>query len=238
MTATTVQLDRELNNVETAIHQVEQKLQRLANLEPQQRVLEDAEIEREINDISQKITKMRSSLRALPQQSRRVYEEEINNLESQRSDLITELRRIRDANHNDPAMRAYDQTQQNQQKADTVTAMLEEGLKITTDTNTTGQATMAMLKEDRQRLENINSNLNEIDTHAETAVAKARRMFIRAVCNKILAWIIVIIMAGLLALQFGLKYGLKKSDPSPSPSPSPTVSPDANVAEVFDKFFI
>lgn len=228
-------VNQELDNLTAVIQNIEGKLQRLAGLAPQQRVLEDAEVERNINDLGERITALRTQLRSLPQHVRHAYEEEVNSLESQRTELVEELRRVRNSNKDDPEMRQFEQAQQNQAKADHVSDLLGEGLSIANDTNAVGEATMGILRTDREVLENINRNLDAIDENAEKGTSKAKRMFMRAVCNKILIWVIVAVLLVLLILQFIIRFGVLKSDPTPSPSPSPTVNPAAN-ANVQDSF--
>jgi hypothetical protein len=64
---------------------------------------------------------------------------------------------------------------------------------------------MATLLDDKSRLENVSQNLHAIDGEAQDGRARAKRMLRRAFCNSFLAWIIVVILLGLLGVVIWLK---------------------------------
>lgn len=65
-----------------------------------------------------------------------------------------------------------------------------------------------MLAEDRQIMENIDGNLDNIDGHVATSGARARAMLIRAFCQGCFVWMVNVLLTGSLVTILLWKAGL------------------------------
>lgn len=215
-------LDDALMNADSFAGNIRSDLDSLDSLPFDAKKQKMSEIERNLQQLDQKINKMNSDLKSIPPSEREYYESEIRNARSNHSKMVTELRQKNQALLNDPSFKQNQQLEANKKKADGVLDNLDEAIRLGNDTIATGNNTMAILYEDRQRINHIDENLMEIHKQGKKGESTAKRMLRRVCFNNFIIWTIVVLLVALLG--FSLFWKLKKpkeSDPEPSPSPSP-----------------
>ena len=184
-----------------------------------------SEIEKNLQTLDQRINKMNSDLKSIPPSEREYYESEIRNARTNHSKMVTELRQKNQAMLNDPIYKQNQQLEANKKKADGVLDNLDEALRVGNDTIATGNNTMAILHEDRQRINHIDENLMEVHKQAKKGESTAKRMLRRVCFNNFIIWCIVIILVALLGFSLYWKLRKPKEKSTDTPSPQPTPAP-------------
>jgi hypothetical protein len=210
MSSLTDRLDVTLTEAEQRIQQLNANVARLDSTLPAQRASIEADIERGLSELDSRLIRMSTDARTLPCSDREYYDGEIQGLRDRYGAISRELQAKRNAAGSSVASRQSEQALRNQQRAQSITENLDETIRLGNDSITTGNVAMATLLDDRTRLGNIGDNLTTIDGAAQDGLARARRMIIRACCNSFIAWIIVVILLGLLGVTIWLKARRKK----------------------------
>jgi flagellar biosynthesis GTPase FlhF len=205
MSSLTDRLDANLAEADHRIQQLNADMSRLDSALPTQRVSIEADIDRRLAELDSRLGRMSTDARNVPRSNRDYYEGEIQSLRDQSNVISRELQTRRKAAGSSVASRQSEQAALNQRRSQAITENLDEAIRLGNDTITTGNVAMATLIDDRSRLENIGQNLDTIDGEAQDGAARAKRMLARAFCNSFLAWIIVVILLGLLGVEIWLK---------------------------------
>lgn len=207
MSNVTQRLDDSLSQAETLFQEIGTSLRRLSSLGLEQSNNLKAEIERKLSDMDGRINKMSKDLRAVPENDRSYYENELHNLREQHSKCETELRNIHAAMQ--PYLRQNAQLTQNYEKSKTTTDNLDEAIRLGNETVTVGNATLTTLVEDRKHIEHIDNNLYEIHNQAKEGQLTANRMIRRVCFNKVFLGIIIIVLMALLGFSLYWKLSHK-----------------------------
>ncbi|KAH0785385.1 Vesicle transport v-SNARE protein [Histomonas meleagridis] len=202
----TQKLDDEITSTESLIEQIQSDLQRLDSLPYNQRQGLDHKIEQDLVQLDSMLNKMTNETKSMPQSERSYYDQEIREFHTQHSKMFTELRQKRQALTNDPAYRQNRQLQSNVDKGNAIIDNLDNAIAIGNDTLNTAAATQDTLLQDRQHIEHINSNLDEIEVEGKVGESRAKAMFLRAIFNKFLSWAIVVILLALLGFSLYWKF--------------------------------
>jgi hypothetical protein len=170
----------------------------------------ESDIDRGLSQLEENFSRATSSFGSLPQGDRGYYTSEIETYRGQCIEIRAELARKLQAGVANPHSRQAEQSARNAQTSAAITDNLDEAIRTGNDIITTGNVTMTTLIEDRDRLGNIQANLVAIDGEAAGGYERDRSMLRRAVCNKWLAWIILILLLGLLGVEIWYKVTKKK----------------------------
>jgi uncharacterized phage infection (PIP) family protein YhgE len=197
MSDVTRRLDDGLLEAEGRLQQMHADLQKLGSAAPSHRASLIADLEKRLSELDTRLNRMSSDLRTVPQSNRSYYDGEVASLRSQYNQVLQEVQATKNAGSS-PSQRLTDQASTNAKRSQGITENLDEAIRLGNDSITTGNVVMATLLDDRQAIEHIGSNLEEIDMHATDGTARAKRMLRRACCNQFLAWIIVILLLALL----------------------------------------
>ena len=210
----TSNLDDSLTQAEGMISTIQNDLRRMESLTFDQRKSLDSDIEKQLQALDQRLIKMSSDIRTLPPSDRSYYEEEVKNLRSTHSKMVTELRQKRQSMMNDPAYKQNQQLLANQQRADNILNNMDEAIRIGNDSINVGQNTMSLLAEDRQKFQHIDENLMEIHMQGKKGESTAKRIVKRICFNNFIVWAIVIVLVAFLgfSLYWKLKDPKKDSD--------------------------
>jgi chromosome segregation ATPase len=218
-------LDNSAQRLDSLADSIENNLHQLASIPANQRWTLNGQIDGQLNDFRTILGKMKADARSLAPTEREIWNGNIADHEDTHARLSNAFRNSRSETENAIA----DTHEQNASKAGQVLGNISEAIAIGQDTNEKQEQTLVVLKDDRERLENVLRNLDAIETEADSANSRLRRMWWRGLLNKLLAWIICAVLAGIFVLSVGLKFGLivpgKKVTPTPSGSPLPTQSP-------------
>ena len=206
------QIDDALTDAESLISEIQNDLVRLDGLGIEQRPGLESTIERKLSALDNSINKMGGSVNSLPADQRDYYNGEIGSIRSSYSKLLTELRQKRQALASNPAYKQNQQLQSNVQKSNQIIDNLDEAISVGNQTITTSNTIMGTLSEDRNMIENINNNLNEIDAQGKVGESRAKAMLKRAILNKVLAWVIVVILLALLGFTLYWKISRGKKE--------------------------
>jgi hypothetical protein len=167
-----------------------------------------ADIERRLSDVDTRLLRMASDIRSLPPDTREYYEGEINTLRGLYTEYSATLT-TKKATAASPAARLTSQAASNTARSQGVTEKLDEAIMTGNNTITTGNVIMTTLLDDRRSLEQIEDNLRATDSQAQAGLERAKKMLRRACCNKFLAWVIVVLLMGLLAVEIWAKWNHK-----------------------------
>ena len=214
-------LDDALMNADSFANNIRSDLDSLDSMPFDSRKTKITEIERSLQQLDQRINKMNSDLKSIPPGEREYYESEIRNARSNHSKMVTELRQKNQALLNDPAFKQNQQLEANKKKADNVLDNLDQAILIGNDTIATGNNTMAILHEDRQRINHIDENLMEIHKEAKKGESTAKRMLRRVCFNNFIIWFIVVLLVALLGFSLFWKLRKPKESKPDTPSPNP-----------------
>jgi DNA repair exonuclease SbcCD ATPase subunit len=193
----TRRLDDALLEAESRLQQMIADVQKLDTSIPSQRASLIADLEKRLSELDTRLNRMSSDVRNVPRDNRSYYEGEVSGLRSQYNQVMQDVQTKKNAGSS-PSQRLTDQAASNAKRSQGITENLDEAIRLGNDSITTGNLAMATLIDDRQALEHIGSNLEEIDMQAQDGTARAKRMLRRACCNQFLAWIIVVLLMALL----------------------------------------
>ncbi|OHT12812.1 Vesicle transport v-SNARE protein [Tritrichomonas foetus] len=161
-------------------------------------------IQTQLNDLNLKIGNLRGQLNTLDRDEREMYAEDLrdidNNMAGYRSQVNVKQQAL-------DSQRTQVQHDRNMQKGEEIVNNLDKALTIGNDTIQTQQNTMNTLEQDQQHFNRIEENLSVVETEAKIGESRAKRMFMRMVCNRILWWTIVVVLFAFLI--FSLVWKLK-----------------------------
>jgi hypothetical protein len=198
-------LDGALVDAETRLQHLNQELERLDSALPSQRQSLDADIDKHLAELDSYLNRLASDIRLADPSNKPYYEEELQQLRGRYGEITSALKQKRLAAGTSVASRQSEQAMLNQRRSQAVTENLDEAIRLGNDSITTGNVAMAVLADDRRRFDHIAENLDMIDDEAQDGLARAKRMLVRAFCNSFLAWIIVVILLGLLGVEIWWK---------------------------------
>lgn len=163
----------------------------------------DSKIDGMMADLQTKIGGLRGELNKLSQDEKEFSADELKELDKDRADMQTELRRKRQIySQNSQIQSAHDQ---NMSKGNQILNSFDDSLAIGNDTTKTQQNTMNTLAEDQILLDNVSKNLSQVDSEAETGEATAKRMIRRQLIQRIVSWGIVAILIIILIVSMWYK---------------------------------
>ncbi|KAH0793879.1 Vesicle transport v-SNARE protein [Histomonas meleagridis] len=137
---------------------------------------------------------------SIPEGERDFYVEEINqNLRPTYNRMMTDLRQKMQSMENDPGYKQNQQLHKNLDKQGLILDDLDQAISIGNETKQTADQTMTTLQEDRKILNNVNSNLDDIQTEGKKGQSIANKMLRRIIFNKFVLWTVVVILLALLA---------------------------------------
>lgn len=187
---------------------IQHELQQVDNLPFGEKRNKLNDLERQLQQLEQRIAKFGNDVRALPPQDREFYESEVKNYRSNHGKMVTELKRKNQALLNDPSFKQNQQLINNNQRANNVIDKLDETIQLGIDSTNTAHSTIEILAEDRDRFQNIDNNLYQVYLQGKTGETTAKRMIKRACFNNCLIWSIVVFLVALLG--FSLFWKLRK----------------------------
>lgn len=182
---------------------IRNEIKKLDSATGNERTKTDAKIDGMMSDLQSKIGTLRGQLNNLSQEEKTFGADELKELEKDRGDMQTELRRKRQVySQNSQVQSGHDA---NMSKGNQILNTMDESLAIGNDTLKTQQNTMNTLAEDQKLLDNINNNLSTVDTEADTGEATAKRMYRRQLIQRIVSWGIVALLLALLIFSMWYK---------------------------------
>jgi hypothetical protein len=205
MSNLTQRLDDGLSYCRSVVDQIQADIEKMDLFLPSQRIQLDSEIDRRMADFDSRITKMAGILRRVPVNSRDFFESEIESQREIHSRLMTEIADKRKAADRDPTVRQNEAALATARKAQGVSSDLDEAIRLGRSNIQTNATTMRTLLDDRSLLENVDGNLGVIDGEAAQGKAVALRMQRRAFIQKWIGWIVVGVLAAILAMEIALK---------------------------------
>lgn len=216
----TEKIDTALAHAEELMNKIRSNIARFDGIPFDQRGALGAEIDRQISELDTLVNRMNNDLRSVGPSDRDYYNGEIQDVRSKVSQMTAEMRQKRQAMANSPEYKQQQQVQKNLDKSNKIVDNLDEAIREANDGLTTGNRTLTALHEDRKLIENIDRNLMQAHMGAKEGMARAKRMLRRICFNKIIIWIIVVVLVGLLGLSLYLKLvvipGKNKESPTPA----------------------
>jgi uncharacterized protein YukE len=198
MSSAQSRLDDAIIEIEGHFTVIQRDLQRLDSQLAGFRQAAIGDLEKRLSDIDTRLTRMAGETRGLPRDTKDYYDDEIKSLRDHYVQFVQELQQKKNAIGSSAATRQADQLASNANRSRAITDKLDDAIRLGNDSITTGNVAMTTLLDDRRTLEHIGENLIGIDAQAESGYARAKQMLKRACCNKCLAWIIVVLLLGLL----------------------------------------
>ncbi|OHT11110.1 Vesicle transport v-SNARE protein [Tritrichomonas foetus] len=189
-------IDRNIEVAQALSAAIRNDLQKLDSTNASERQKQDSKVEGMINDLQQKISSIRGQMNSITAEDRDLYAEDLKELEKERSDYQTELRQKRQAFS--LSQQNQEQHDANMEKGEKIVRNLDTAMTIGNDTIRTQENTINTLEDDQRRLDNIDSNLNVVDTEGLKGETTAKRMYRRQILFRILAWAIVVILVAFL----------------------------------------
>ena len=231
-------LDSAISQAEEQLRSIEANLQRLDGLPFDQRRSLDGEIDQQLITLDSMINTMNANLKNVLPGDKDYYTSEIQNIRTNHARMSAELRQKRQAMVNSPEYRQGQQIQSNFNKSNDIVNNLEDAISEGTNAITVGHRTLTTLNEDRRVIENVDQNLMYTHMLGREGQHRAKRMLRRICFNKLIIWIIVVVLVALLGLSIYLKFfviGKSKGGggSTPTPAPTPAPSPAAAVLNLF-----
>jgi hypothetical protein len=106
---------------------------------------------------------------------------------------------------------------------------LAEAITIGREVVAEQERQLGVLADDAQRLDGIQRNVEGIDAEAEGGLARLKRMWWRALLHKLVGWVVVAVLLGLLVLSAAIKFGVivpgRNEGPTATPAQTRTELP-------------
>jgi t-SNARE complex subunit (syntaxin) len=204
-------LDEGLSRIETQMGRLQNQLRRLDSQTGDDRRTLDTEIDREIADATNQLNRLSGDIKSVGASDRDYYQQEITKYQTDLGKVSQELRQKRQDYAYSPESRQAEQLQRNVQRSDGIVDNLDEAIRLGNDNVTTGQHTLGVLGEDRKMIEHIDENLMHVHMEAKEGQSRVGSMARRALMNKFLSWIIVVVLVALLGASIYLRF-IKKDD--------------------------
>jgi chromosome segregation ATPase len=214
----TGRFDQLLNQVQGRIENLENQAQEfptMPSLDQKRQAI--ARSNRDFNTMQNSLTEMERLIQTMPLRDREFFAQDLTGCRTAISELKTryealdeqlqQLIREEEARIAAGGLDA-ELVESNRQKAAGVMDNLNFAIATGNDTLRTQEHTMGTLAEDRALLGHVNANLDTIDNEADTGLARASRMFRRAMLNGVVTWIINILLFIILAVVLAWKFGL------------------------------
>ena len=155
------------------------------------------QIENSLNDFQQKINQLKSNLGSLQRDEYAMYSTDISDFENSyrtfKAQFDEKLKSI-------PSIK-------NQQMRENIVENLGEAIKVGNDSLNAQNQTLNTLYEDKKILDKVDTDISTIETEAMIGQSKAKRIFLRLICHRVLWWTIVVIL--LAVFIFSLYWNLK-----------------------------
>lgn len=195
--------ERNLEVAQGLASAIKNEIKKLDSATGSERTRIDSKIDGMISDLQSKIGSLRGQLNSLSPDQKSSYSEDIKDLDKDRADMQTELRRKRQVySQNSQVQNAHDQ---NMATGGKILNSLDQTIAINNDTLKTQENTMNTLAEDQKHFDNISSNLSIVDTEAETGEATAKRMVRRQMIQRGVAWGLVAVLIIILIVSMWYK---------------------------------
>ena len=199
-------LDNAITRAMEQVDSIRANLQRLDSLPFDQRRTLDGEIDRQLMELDSAINSMTASLKNVLPSDKDYYTSEIQGVRTSHGRLSAELRQKRTAMMNSPEYRQGQQIQSNFNKSTSVVNDLEDAIVEGNNAIMVGNRTLATLQDDRRTIENIDQNLMYTHMAGREGQSRAKAMLRRICFNKVIIWLIVIVLVALLGLSIYLKF--------------------------------
>ena len=158
----------------------------------------------EIQTLEQKIPQVKKMIQSVGGDEAEVYEEDVKSIISDFETFKAQYSKI---NQEYNSNREY--AQKNVQQSEAL-RKFKEAKDDAHEINQVLNQDLLTLDEDRQILSNIDSNVNDIGNEADKGLTRGKRMLRRACFHKMIGWIIVLILAALLAVILYLRFSKGK----------------------------
>ena len=204
MTSITQRLDDGLSQLQSMISEIRAKFKDLNSNIQTQRDQAESLLTELLSRLDRKLKSMENDVRSVPSNSREYYESEIGDGRNEYDHFQSELTKFKNIKNNPDAMAAM-RAERNRQLTQGISSSLDQALSFGNDTIQAQNSITNTLLDDRQHIENINNNLDIIDTQALDAKARTRRIAKRICCNAVFVWILVVLLLGVLAFTLWYK---------------------------------
>jgi chromosome segregation ATPase len=211
-------LESAASKVDDHFQQLRTALQKLDSTPANERWTLDSQIDGKVNELNTLIGRMGNDVKGTTGGDRDYWDTEIRKYRDDLTDLNTELRQKRSAAQN----QLSDTRKSNDEQAQGAISSLDQAIATGRDTSATQDKILTTLADDREHLGNIQRNVEQVDMEADSANVRLKRMFYRAICHKVIVWIVVAVLAGVFVLSAGLKFGVINLSKSPEKTSPPT----------------
>ena len=204
MASITDRLDDAIDEAQGMCQDISQGLDNIDTLPESQALGRLDDLERRNSSLQEKVRRMEDDTRRVPINARDYYEQEVAELKEQSNGFAQRIREKK-SSMGEPTVAPTQQQQTGAQIHENLTA----AIAVSKDTEATNEQTKATLQDDRQRLNNIDNNLTEVDEEAVTGTVRAKRIIRRIICHNVIAWIVCGVLFAIFIVIVACK-GAKK----------------------------
>lgn len=179
-----------------ALDNVVNEYSKLQTLDQKRQVVSRAK--RDIQTLQNNLMEMGRLIQTMPQRDRDFFKADLDNYQGQYDGMKTTFAGIDKQLQDEIAKAAEDAENgagldeellmKNKQGALNVLSQISGVIAVNNDTIKTQENSKSTLAEDRNLLNNISNNLDDIDNEAEKGLSRGSRMARRAIMNGILSW--------------------------------------------------
>ena len=206
--------DTLLNQVQRRLETIENMCDEFSQISLDQKKQTIPKGNRELQIVQTNISEMEKLIQTMPMRDREFFTEDLLNCRDSHSKLTNKIKEFDEEVQRlillDKAKREESLNREQLERDNQILTGIHDNLelekKLGSDTLSTKDETLNTLAEDREHLENIDTNIDIIDEEAEKGLAAAGRMLKRAFFNGCITWSIVILLILLDIFIIYLKF--------------------------------